>query len=207
MKKSSHNTSEYESDLQTIRNTVIKGFPNQDSNTNTQPFLIILSGLPGTGKSFFANRLTARIPSIVIESDRTRKALITMPTYSRKEHARVFAVCHKIIEELLSEGNVIIFDATNLTTTARSPLLRITKTLGIPSLCLAFTAPEEIIKMRLINRSSGLDQSSYSDADWNIYTRMKPWQEVPQTECWNIDSSKDISLSLNQLAEIIQPHK
>ena len=65
------------------------------------PLLVILSGLPGTGKSHFARELTNRVPFLVIESDRLRKVLVRHPQYTAGEHARVFAACHHLIEEYL----------------------------------------------------------------------------------------------------------
>jgi len=206
MRKALFNSPEYDSDLQKVKAIVSQEFLQKDSTTRERPFLVILSGLPGTGKSYFANQLNARIPSVIVGSDRTRKALITKPIYSKREHARVFTVCHKIIEDLLSAGYVTIFEATNLTAKSRLPLIKITEKLQVPSLCLVFTASEEIIKGRLTARSYGLDESSYSDADWHIYSKLKPWQEPQDKNHWHIDSTKDISIPLNELVKIIRAH-
>ena len=206
MRKTPLGPSEYDSDLQTVRAIVSEEFLQNISTSGERPFLIILSGLPGTGKSYFARQLNARIPSVVIGSDRTRKALITNPTYSKKEHSRVFAVCHKIVEDLLLEGYVTIFEATNLTAKSRLPLIKITEKLQVPSLCLVFTASENIIKNRLTARSSGVDEASYSDADWDIYSKLKPSQEPPDQNHWYVDSTKNISIALNKLVKIIRSH-
>ena len=38
-----------------------------------RPSLVVVSGLPGTGKSYFCLRLAERVPFAILESDRLRK--------------------------------------------------------------------------------------------------------------------------------------
>ena len=61
------------------------------AETTGAPILVLLSGLPGTGKSYFAKELSRRLPFVIVGSDRMRKALAPNPIYDRREHARVFA--------------------------------------------------------------------------------------------------------------------
>ena len=207
MRKFVRNTSQFNADLRTVKKVLYDELSKGSETDFGPPFLVILSGLPGTGKSYFANRLTSHINSVIVGSDRTRKLLISKPVYSKSEHARIFAICHRLIEDFLSQGYVTIFKATNLTAKSRLPLKQIARTLDIPSLCLAFTAPEDLIKRRLMDRISGLDKSSYSDADWAIYSKLKPSQEPPKEKSWTIDSSQDISTPLDKLSAIIKSHQ
>jgi len=207
MRKFVRNTSQFNADLRTVKKVLYNELPEGSETDFAPPFLVILSGLPGTGKSYFANRLTSHINSVIVGSDRTRKLLISKPVYSKSEHARIFAICHRLIEDFLSQGYVTIFEATNLTAKSRLPLKQIARTLDVPSLCLVFTAPEDLIKRRLMDRISGLDKSSYSDADWAIYSKLKPSQEPPEEKTWTIDSSQDISTPLDKLSAIIKSHQ
>ena len=93
--------------------------------TSGMPILVALCGLPGSGKSYFARELTKLAPFRVLESDRLRKALVSKPKYSPSEHVRIFSVCHLLIEEYLSQGELVLFDATNLTEKFRLPLRQI----------------------------------------------------------------------------------
>ncbi|MCZ6891349.1 MAG: AAA family ATPase, partial [Chloroflexi bacterium] len=45
-----------------------------------RPVLMIISGLPGTGKSHFSRRLTERVALAMLETDALRKALFSVPT-------------------------------------------------------------------------------------------------------------------------------
>ena len=136
------------------------------------PSLVVLCGLPGTGKSYFAQKLTARAPFIWVNSDRTRKSLISAPRYTRGEHRRVFAVMHAITRELLAAGRSVVFDATNLNEAVRLPLYEVAAEAGVEPILVRFTAEPQLVRRRLLDRSHGVGDAAESDADWRIYSRM-----------------------------------
>ncbi|MXZ87572.1 MAG: ATP-binding protein, partial [Dehalococcoidia bacterium] len=78
------------------------------------PALVLLSGLPGTGKTTFAAKLAPRLAALVLESDRVRRELFPRRRYTRKESGQVFAVVREQAEAALGEGRSVIIDATNL---------------------------------------------------------------------------------------------
>ena len=79
-----------------------------------RPPFVVVSGLPGTGKSYFCAKLAERLPFVILESDALRKALFSPPSYSPEERARLFRALHLLIERLLKGGIPLILDATNL---------------------------------------------------------------------------------------------
>jgi hypothetical protein len=166
------------------------------------PILVALSGLPGTGKSYFARGLTQRVPFLVLESDRLRKALVPQPKYSPEEHSRVFAACHLLIEEYLAQGRRVLFDATNLTESFRRPLYLITDRLGVSLVLVRLTAPRKTVRRRLADRAGGLNAADNSDADWLVYCRLSPYEEPIQRRHFDVDSSGDISPVIEEIARI-----
>lgn len=160
--------------------------------TPERPCLVVLSGLPGTGKSHFAKELVKRMSFIVVGSDRSRKTLVTKPKYTKGEHVRVFAASHLLIEELLSEGHGVIFDATNLTERFRQPLYEMAERTGAGLLIIWFTASREVVRRRLDDRAAGRSEDSYSDADWLVYCRLRPGEEAITRPHLVVDSSEDI---------------
>ena len=165
--------------------------------------MIALCGLPGTGKSYFAGELLKRLDLVVLETDRLRKALVTSPKYTRGEHARVFSVCHLLIEEYLTLGYRVLFDATNLTEQARTPLYQIAGRLNCPLFLVGLTAPGHLVRQRLDRRATGRNQGDYSDATWRIHRRMAPFEEPIARPHVMVDSSRDIGPFLDRVVEVV----
>ena len=192
------------SDVAVIRRTLDPYLRRKQIPAGARPFLVVLSGLPGTGKSHFARQLARRLPLVVVGSDRARKALIPKPEYTRDEHLRVFSASHQVIEDLLREGWTVVFDATNLTEGFRQPLLNLARRRSVPTHIILFTAPLKVVRRRLQNRSAGLGTDGASDADWSVFSLLKPGQEPIRDAHWVIDSSKDISGDVERLVALIQ---
>lgn len=161
--------------------------------------LVALSGPPGVGKSHFAAQLAEKLPCVVLESDRIRKLLVAKPRYTGQEHARVFAVCHLLVEECLARGHRVVFDATNLSEAVRRPLRRICRRLSVPLLWMRVTAPLDVVKQRLVGRDDG-QPDGFSDAGWAVYCRMAPGEEPIKGPHFKVDSSSEIAGVVDQIA-------
>ena len=171
--------------------------------TVNSPHLIMLSGLPGTGKSFFANQLSSCVSSVVVSSDRVRKAMFRYPKYTRSEHARVFSVCHKMIEMSLNESRLVVFDATNLNESFRRPLYDMSGGLNCGLTILSFTASTEEIRSRLFDRSLGNHPDNYSDADWSIYEFLRDGQQAISMPHIIVESPKDNDVTLKHILTLL----
>jgi hypothetical protein len=170
----------------------------------TQPYLIVLSGLPGTGKSHFASELTRQVPVLLVGSDRMRKALVARPRYTRGEHVRVFAACHRLIDDFLKEGYRVVFDATNLTDGFREPLYQIAESRQAPLTIIRFTAPIDLIRRRLDARAAGLGDDNHSDADWRIHCRLRPGVEPINRPHLKVDSAQDITPVVAEVVRLVR---
>ena len=194
-------------DADTLRRVLNEEIVSPGSQGETgafeSPVLVALCGLPGTGKSHFARELLKRLDLVVLETDRLRKVLVPKPKYTRGEHARVFGVCHLLIEEFLTQGWRVLFDATNLTEKAREPLYQIAARLGCPLVLAGFTAPLQLVKQRLSHRVPGQDHGDFSDATWQIHCRMRPFEEPIQRRHLMVDSSQDITPALDQVVSMV----
>ncbi len=166
------------------------------------PLLVVLSGLPGTGKSYFAGELTRSVPFQVLGSDQIRKLLAPKPRYIPSEHARVFGSCHRLIENYLALGCRVLYDATNLTKPSRRPLHRICERLAVPLVLVRFTAPRETVRRRLAKRAVKPRPGDYSDADWQIYCRLSPSEEPVSGSHYTVDSSAGFSSVLAEIARL-----
>ncbi len=173
-----------------------------DLQTTAYPVLILMSGLPGSGKSYLSERLAVELSAVVIESDRVRKALFPQPTYSARESAVVHRTCQQTMRWLLSEGVRVIFDATNLVEFQREILYHLAERSGAKLLIIRVVAPEEVIRERLVRRSA--DAQSASDADWRIYRRMSGREQTIRRPHLCIDTSEDIDAAVRKLVRAVR---
>ena len=157
------------------------------------PVFVIVSGLPGTGKSHFSRKLAEQLPSVILESDALRKRLYPSPTYSAQESHRLFNACHRLIEELLDSGITAILDATNLVEQHRERLYIISQRLKAKLIIVRVEAPREVVLQRLQGRSRGIDPGDNSDADSGVYQRMRAGAERIRRNHFVVDTSRDIT--------------
>jgi len=168
------------------------------------PVFVIVSGLPGTGKSFFCRRLAEKIPFLVIESDAMRKLLFPKPSYHALESTRLFMAIHSLIEELLSKGISVILDATNLVEYHRERLYHIAYKSGAKLVLVLVEAPSEVVYQRLQRRKNEYNQYDKSDADWNVYQRMKTTAGKIQRNHFAVDTSRDITLVIDKIIRLLK---
>jgi hypothetical protein len=164
-----------------------------------KPAFVAVSGLPGTGKSYFCTKLVERLPSVILESDALRKALFPSPSYSPEESSRLFQALHLLIERLLKKGISLILDATNLSERYRERLYNIADRLDVRLILVRVEAPPEVVYERLKTRRGGANPGDSSDADWAVYQRMKPSVQKISRNHYAVDTSKDITPVLDKV--------
>ena len=167
------------------------------------PALIIVSGLPGTGKSYFCRKLGEKIDLVILESDTLRKQLFAAPSYGKQESMQLFRACHGLVEELLRKGINVALDATNLEEHNREQLYHIADQSGARLVVVRMEAPPEVVQQRLERRSRREDQSDHSEADWNVHSKMKPTVEKIGRNHFAVDSSKDVGPVIDKIVRLV----
>jgi predicted kinase len=162
-----------------------------------EPNLIVVSGLPGTGKSYFSKRLAERVPCLVLESDALRKTLFSPSSYSPRESAQLFRIIHQLLRKLLEKRISVILDATNLSERFREQLYSIADQLNIRLILVWVEAPPEVVYRRLESRAKNSENNS--DADWAVYRRMQPTVDEIRRNHYVVDTSRDINPVLDKI--------
>jgi len=166
-----------------------------------EPAFIVVSGLPGTGKSYFSKRLAERLPLVIMESDSLRKILFPEPVYSQEESSYLFRICHGLIEFLLKKGISVVLDATNISEKNREYLYHISERLAIKLILIRIVAPQKVVQERLLARAH--IKSNRSDADWAVYQRMKSEEDRITRNHYVVDTSGDITPVINRIIKDI----
>ena len=169
-----------------------------------KPALVVVSGLPGAGKSYFSRSLVRQLPLLVLESDRLRKTLYPNPTYAKDESATLFRACHELIRDLLGQGVSILLDATNLVEAHREPLYYIANRLDAKLVLVHIQAAPEVIRQRLAARTRGADPEDSSSAGWEVYQQMQPTVEPIGRDHFVVDTTGDISPAISVVVREIR---
>jgi hypothetical protein len=168
-----------------------------------QPAIIVVSGLPGTGKSYYCRRLAERLPFLILESDALRKQLFPVPTYSASESAHLFRTIYYLIEELIKKGIPVILDATNLSERHRERIYNIAERLSARLILVRVEAPPELVQKRLKSRMEKSKKEDNSDADWTVYQKMQTTVQKVNRNHFTVDTSRDITPSLDKIVREI----
>ena len=166
------------------------------------PVLVAVSGLPGTGKSFFSQRLVERLPLAVLESDALRKALVPSPLHTAEESARLFQAIHELIDLLLEYCVPVLLDATNLLESHREHLYHIAEQRSAKVILVRVEAPPGMVRQRLEERTGGSQRQDHSDADWEVYQRLRPSQEPIRRNHLVVDTSQDIQPAVERVTRV-----
>jgi aminoglycoside phosphotransferase family enzyme/predicted kinase len=151
-----------------------------------RPGLVLVGGLPGTGKTTLARALADAADFRTIRSDEVRKELAGLEPeasaaadygegiYGPDWTDRTYASCRERAREALLEGGRVVVDASFHRPARRRPFLDTAVRLGVRVRFLVCRADAEVVRRRLATRTDDA-----SDADPEVYRRMAERWEPP----------------------------
>lgn len=144
--------------------------------------LILLSGLPGSGKSTIARAYVARYGGKHLNSDLLRAELGLRGHYQPGEKERVYATMLARTRAVLEAGGDAVVDSTFYRKSIRAPFELAAQELGAVLFRVVVMAAEEAIRRRLsVPRPD-------SEADFSVYEKIRdqyePWTE-PHLTLWS----------------------
>jgi len=160
--------------------------------------VIIVFGLPGSGKSFFASELAKMINADYVNSDKVRKELFKKRDYSDQEKGMVYYAMLEQMKEAVKQKRNIVLDATFHKKAIREMFVEAMK--GISEIkFIEVCADENLIRERLKK------PRQYSEADFEVYQIIKK-QNEPLGEPHLILQSTDenIDYMLKRVSEYLQ---
>lgn len=172
---------------------------NSGNFTARRPAVILLSGLPGTGKTTFARALSARLSFDHLESDAVRRSLVAAPTYSSEESGRVFRIIEKRAANALAAGRNVLIDATNLARSDRRRFRVLADRSGAGLVAVRLTAPEETVRERLAAPRDG-----FSQAGPDVYDLMRGRAQPFSVGVVVVDTRFEIAPSLALVARLVE---
>ena len=135
--------------------------------------LVILVGVPGSGKSTFGKEYANEHNLIVVSSDELRQTLFGDAT--NQEHNKVlFNIIDRIVDELLRDGLSVLLDATNLSVWSRKRFIQKAERYLVHASALVIHTSLETAKRRNAARERVVPDS--------VIERMYKGLEMPTTE-------------------------
>lgn len=188
-----------------------------------RPWLVLVTGLPATGKSTLARGLQNVLPGRVVSADQTRKQLagvcretrlqepLDAGLYSAEMNAWVYAELLAEAERDLARGRSVILDATYRRRVDREAALALAQRHGARFLAIECLLGEETVRRRIDARA--LEGADWSDATWEVYLHQRSqWEtldELPADERLCVDTGQPVAAQvdvvLKRLAERERP--
>lgn len=154
------------------------------------PTLILMCGLPASGKSWAARQIAAPFEACVFRSDTVRKRLAGIPPthhtggdfqqgiYTPEWSHDTYREMWEEAGEALREGRTVVVDAMFGKADQRAPFIDLARSLSVPFVLVHVEVSEETTRRRMADRAK--DTREASDADWAIYLRARGGFEPPQ---------------------------
>ncbi|GAA2437575.1 AAA family ATPase [Actinomadura vinacea] len=174
--------------------------------------LILVGGLPGTGKTTLAGAIADRLGCTLLSSDRIRKELAGLAPdapataaygtgiYTSEWSRRTYAELTRRARRLLGMGETVVLDASWTSKDHRDPITGLAHKQRAELHALRCEAPSAVTIERLRTR-----RHLMSDADKHIAEALAE-SAAPWPEAATIDSSGPLDESLDQALAIVRPH-
>ena len=120
----------------------------------SQPLVIVVTGLPGSGKTFFANSFATTFGAASVSNDKIRWTLFANHTYSENENAMVDQISDLLIAELLRTKRTFIIDGGYNSSQKRKHIEIIAKKAGFATLTVEVQTEPLTAKDRAKSRSA-----------------------------------------------------
>lgn len=132
--------------------------------------IVIVFGLPGSGKSYFASRLAKMINAGYVNSDKVRKELFEERVYSAQEKKRVYDKMLEEMKQAIQQKESLVLDATFHKKDMRKMFVQEMKGKD-KALFIEVQADENVIRERLKK------VRQYSEADFKVYQLIRQQNE------------------------------
>lgn len=159
--------------------------------------IVIVFGLPGSGKSYFASHLASAINAEYLNSDQVRRTMFDRSTYSKKEKLAVYNEMLAQTRQAVSQKKNLVLDATFYKNDIRERFLKEAEN-STAIIFIEIRAGEHLIKQRLKR------PRKYSEADLKVYQKIKKqWEPLKEPHLLLHSTDDNIRDMLEQTAEYL----
>ncbi len=157
----------------------------------TKPHLLIMVGIPGSGKSFFAEHFSDTFKAPYINVDKLRADLFNTPEFSKKEDAVLGKITNYMLDETFKTSQTIVYEGFADTRTERIGITKKARDAGYEPLFIWVQTESITAKKRALKVSS--DKISMTSAKFDELS--KRFAQPVQSEKYIVISGKHTYVS------------
>ncbi len=162
--------------------------------------LVMICGLPGTGKTTLAKAVAEKIDAVSINSDSIRMSMLEEREYTEEEKKMIYQAMFEEAGKNLKEGKNVVLDATFYKKELRESVEEVAKEAGTGFFIVECVTHEDLLKERIFKRKK---EETESEADFEVYKKVKTQFEPIEEEHLAVDTSveleKQIELVMNYI--------
>jgi predicted kinase len=152
--------------------------------------LILVCGLPATGKSTLARNLSKRLKGILLRTDIIRKEVFPEPRYTAEEKLLVYNILTLIAWYLLLAKQTVIIDGTFYKKDLRDQIYKLANRSGRPFYVIQCVCSDRVIQERMSRRTG--KRALPTDADYSVYLKIKNEFEPIERDHIVVDTTRPI---------------
>ena len=158
----------------------------------TSPSLIIITGLPGTGKTTVALALAEKLIAEHLNTDMIRMEMGLRGQYDQETKERVYKVLLERASKAIKERRSVVVDGTFYQSKLRAKFKRLASRLGVSIYWVELWAKPEVIRKRVGKKRM------YSEADFKVHLQVKAMYEPI------LDSHLRLESNDSNLSQLVQ---
>ena len=163
--------------------------------------IVIVLGLPGSGKSYFASRLAEVIQADYINSDQVRKEMFSKRMYSEQEKGAVYNAMLEKMKSVVQLNKDLVIDATFHREDSRQLFIRQLRGKA-KFFFIEITANPDLIRRRLKK------ERPFSEADFDVYELTRhQWQPLSEPHLSLESTDENIDYMLERAVNYLVPKK
>lgn len=146
------------------------------------PYLLLVAGLPGVGKSTVARAFVHRFGGVSANTDLLRKTMNLSGHYKLQDKEQVYQALAEKVRAALKNGQPVVVDSTFIHRRTRTSFEALARECGVPFYWVEIHAAEPCIRERLKTPRSD------SEADFAVFLKLRAQNEpieAPHLELWS----------------------
>ena len=149
------------------------------------PKLVVVFGLPGTGKTTFARALSQELGWMHLNTDVIRASLGMREQYDEKTKAFIYQKMQDLAETALKERKGLVLDGTFYREILRDSFRELAGRHGIPIKWIEVGSAEDIVRARVSKKRP------FSEADFEVYRKIREAFDPLHEPCLRVYSDRE----------------